>query len=76
MAAAITLTIGAAIILGSGHYPTEGVPPVDPPGLAARGAARMIGAQGAPRRKAARIQGRGSIVRVMAAANTTGWPYR
>ena len=48
MAAAITLTIGAAIILGSGHYPNNGFSPLDPLCLAPLGPPLLLGPQGNP----------------------------
>ena len=48
MAAAITLTIGAAIILGNGHYPNNGFSPLDPLCLAPLGPPHLLGPQGNP----------------------------
>ena len=48
MAAAITLTIEAAIILGSGYYPNNGFSPLDPLCLAPLGLPHLLGPQGNP----------------------------
>ena len=48
MAAAITLTIEAAIILGSGHYPNNGFTPLDLLCLAPLAPPHLLGPQGDP----------------------------